>query len=493
MSAGGNSVQMQFRGDERDALQAAKRVLRAQEEMIRKLKEQNREAGRTKQTAKENNTEWSALAKSVAGAAAAFLSVGAARQAVASTFETWRTNLREISEETRRASSDIISFAALQQVGAKAPSVQRAASLAQRYGITDRPAAFNTVQALQSILGGDLNAGLAAARGVFAATQVGVPLDVGREAEILGIARGNAPGLTLRRLFLAGQASGRDPELITKASDALKFYADEVFGAAAIAAVAEAGRGDEARTYARRAAIGLSRTGSAQPFFESIGMGESTIRQRAFELARRGIDTEEELVGILGMNEIRERVGVMDIVRGIQRGGIQNIERAIRGGQGEVGLFERQRGEIESEMPWAATAREIDMLRAMRADEQVFGAGQKGTRRTREELIRGLALERMGMRQFLGFDLIDAEGRATELATFFVGLTSMLEAVGRAGPTGGAPAMGQEFGGPAGQRPQSSLEQLREEMQRLREELRNNTAATEENTGGAAGLTGGGE
>ena len=79
---------------------------------------------------------------------------------------------KELATESRKASNELVAFAALQEGGTKAQRVHQATALAAQFGITDRGEAFNTVQALQSALGGDFEAGMKAAETTFRATQL---------------------------------------------------------------------------------------------------------------------------------------------------------------------------------------------------------------------------------------------------------------------------------------------------------------------------------
>ena len=138
-------------------------------------------------------------------------------------YATWMTNIRETGAEANKAANELIAFAALQEGGTKGARVKEAMALARKHGITQRGEAFNTVQALQSALGGDFKAGMKAAGTVFAATQVGIPLEAGREAEVVGAATGQVPGQALRRAYVAGQLSSRDPALLAKAGRAMRW------------------------------------------------------------------------------------------------------------------------------------------------------------------------------------------------------------------------------------------------------------------------------
>ncbi len=124
----------------------------------------------------------------VKGMVTGYLGIGAAVAAAGQSFGVWLQNIKEIAAEANKASGEIIAFAALQEGGKKAERGKAVFQVAQKYGITERGPAYDTVQAMQSALGGDFKAGLKASREVFAATLTGMKLEDAKEVATLAAA-----------------------------------------------------------------------------------------------------------------------------------------------------------------------------------------------------------------------------------------------------------------------------------------------------------------
>jgi len=365
-------------------------------------------------------------------------------------YEVWLENMREISAEAKRAGDDIIAFAALQEGGTKGQRVMDAAMLAARYGISDRGAAFNAVQALQSAHGGDIEKGMAAAETVFAAKQVGVPTEMGLELEVLGASQGMKPGDALRMAYVAGQESARDPATLAGGAAGLKFWEDKQFGFAAAGVLAGSVKKDQLSTYLKRGGQALSRVGpeGAAKRFEAAGLGDAGQAERLKYLAAEGIDTAEKLKQF-GFTEIHQVEALTALVPNYQN--VLRIQQTI-GRKARPGLLAEQRRAVEEELPFTKTTRQIGQLDVMFADEQAFGAGKDAAlAQERRQATRAIAFERMGKRQSLWFDLIkrgeEGGGRSTEadVAQYLFGET----AKGMAGG-GGRAAQGLGAGLPGG-------------------------------------------
>ncbi len=319
-------------------------------------------------------------------------------------YETWKKNVREIAEESNKASNDIIAFAALQEGGKKAERVEAAGTLAARYGIADRGEAFQTVQALQSIHGGDFGKGMKAAETVFAGTQVGIPLDRGRELEILGASQGQAPGDAIRRAYVAGQESGRDPAALAGAASGLNFFDDKEFGFAVAGVLSGSLPEDQLPTYLKRAGQSLSKVGPLQDMFEKMGMGDATRFERLRKLNKLGLDTEEELKGA-GVTELRQIQALTSLVPNFSE--VARILPIIRA-KAKPGLFAGDRKAIEAELPQTADARVSERFGSEFDKETGFGRSAAGARAATEVLdARGLAMKRLGYEQAGPFDLIE--------------------------------------------------------------------------------------
>ncbi len=345
------------------------------------------------------------------------VSASAAIATASKGYEAWLKNIREFGTEARKASDEMIAFAALQEGGTKAKRVMRAARLGVQFGISDRGAAFNAVQALQSALGGDFEAGMKAAATVFAATLVKIPLGRALETEIVGIAQGQGPGNAVRRAFVAGEASARSPEVLASAGPGLQFFKDKEVGFAAAGVLASefAGR---LETFVSAAGFALS-TVSAPDFqktLQRLGVAKGTQLEKIVALRGAGIDTVEKL-SVAGLTEKRQRQALAGVIQGLPellriRGEIQRL--AV------PGILLRKRTAIEAELPQARFARQIAVGEAAQAHAQAFGPRALGAlEEDRRALIRGRALRSMGAEG--GFplgDLIDETGRTSPFQFF---------------------------------------------------------------------------
>lgn len=342
-------------------------------------------------------------------------SVAAAIGTVNKKYETTLKNLREISAEARKAGDNVIAFAALQEGGTKAERVQRAAGVAAAAGVKDRGLAFTIVQGLQSALGGDFERGLAAAKTVFEASKVGIPLRAGSELEILGISQGEAPGVTIRRAFVAGQASARDPAVIAGAASAFKFFDDKVFANAVAGVISASVDPGELKTFVKAAGVGLSGVSTLAPKFKELGVGAgATRRERLQALFEAGITTPEQLKAA-GLGELRQQEAISTLLTNLSE--IDRIAAAVRE-KAVPGLFVRQRRGVEAELPDLVIQRKIDIAEAKFKNVTAFGP--KATEAQRLELRQknlGVAFRGAGIEEgTFGLDFIDEEGRVTEFA-----------------------------------------------------------------------------
>ena len=345
-----------------------------------------------------------------------FLGVSAVVGGITRGFQVWQQNLRETAAEAKKASGEMIAFAALQEGGQKASRVMAAAGLAQRYGITDRAAAFDTVQAMQSVLG-SFAKGMATSKEVFAATLAGMKLEDAKEVATLAAGLGFDPGQALRRAHVAGEASSRSPKELAKAAAGLKQWQDREVGWAAAATLAGTGRAEELRTYLKRGGIALSRQpGAVQKKFEGMGLGEAGQLERLEALAKLGVTTPEA-AGRFGFTEIREMEAVSDLVSRLPE--LKKTLATIRA-EAKPGLFQRERADVEAELPITKSAREQDILKTMIKDEQIFGPrAERAARLARSDLITALALRRVGIEQTMFMDTITQEGELTGAGKLF--------------------------------------------------------------------------
>jgi len=378
-----------------------------------KLIEQNKKLAQGhRQAAQAHKSHNSAAMHGTMQLVSAYMMVRMGISEIIRLHETWLRNIHRISTETEKASNELIAFAALQEGGTKAKRVQAAANLAMQYGVSDRGEAFNTIQALQSARGGDIQAGMASARTVFAATQVGIPAERGRELEVLGASQGAAPGQFIRQAFVAGQLSARTPETLAGAAPGLKFFEDKDFGFAAAAVLAGSLPEEQLRTYTKRGGQALSAVGPVQAGLKKRGITVSGQEEALGELARLGIETPAELKAF-GVTELRQIEALASLVPNFEE--VKRVSAEIKR-QATPGLLARQRAGVEEELPGTTITREKDILRSMYKDELAFGETALPAAGTeREELVRGLAMRRLGRTSIYGYELIDEQGRTSAL------------------------------------------------------------------------------
>lgn len=331
-------------------------------------------------------------------------------------YATWVKNAREVAAVARKAGNEIIAFAALQAGGTKAAAVRAAGALGAEFGISDRGQAFNTVQALQSRLG-TLGQGLAAARTVFAATQLGISVEDATELEVVGGGLGQAPGMTVARAFVAGQASAREPAVLARAARGLQFFPDQDVAFAAAATLAGL-FGDETGTFLKAAGIGLGQT-SADAFqktLRGLGVGDASRLEKLTALERAGLDSPEKLA-LAGLTEQRQGQAIAVLVSNMAE--FTRILREVVA-KSDPSIFGVQRRAVEAELPVTRLAREIAVAESRFSD--ITGLGEPALPALIEERrarIRGLALRNMGIESAFGFDVIDEQGRTTP-ADFFL-------------------------------------------------------------------------
>jgi hypothetical protein len=463
------AVAVEFSGDEAKLIRSILKMEGGLERVERKLREVQQEGKRSgdsfEQAGRQGDKAFDVgKLKSFVGQLAGAAGVTGAVGTVVKAYQDWLAVTREIGRETAKATNDIIAFAALQAGGTKAQSVQQAAALAARFGITNRGEAFNTVQALQSVLGGDLQKGLKASESVFGATQVGIPLEFARELEVLGATQGQKPGEAVRRAFVAGQASARDPAVLARAASGLTFFGDDTLSGFASAAVIAGGvRPDELQTFVKAAGIGLSSTSAlaqgtaAEPsLFTRLGVSGKDTITKLRALAAGGFTTPERL-GEVGLKEIRQAQSIATLASNVED--VARIRQEIEAGA-TPGLFARQRGAVESELPVFETQRQIQQVQTLFQNEVLGQRGKEALSVELEDVIRGLALRRLGMETGLLGRTVDEEGRATP----FQGVRAVL---GGSAPIGGSPLAAV----PAG------VSALGEEMERIRQEISAGNAA----------------
>lgn len=347
-----------------------------------------------------------------AGALAAFARLG-------QYMETSATNLREISAEANKAARELVSLASLQQSGARRGAVLAASDLATAYGVTDRGAAFNTIQAMQS-LRGSFAAGLTTSEAIFQATRLGIPIDAATELEVAGAQFQQAPGELLQKVYAAGKLSARDPATLARIAPALQAFPDTDTALAVATGISGAFSGEQLQAYLRGTGIALSSV-SAEEFQETLaGLGVATgsYMEKLKALADAGLDTVEEL-GEAGLTEQRQAFGLAAAIKAY--GNIARFREQIAATPTD--LIASELGDIETDFPMVKNARQIAVLRSAYADEMAFGtAGERAQLQEIEDRKFALNLLRQGKTELGpfnpagligGYDVLTPEGDLT--------------------------------------------------------------------------------
>jgi len=276
--------------------------------------------------------------------------------AVVTKYDAVIERMQRVSKEATTAANAQVAFAALQAPGTKGERARKVATLAGQYGV-EYDVAYNAVQALQSAQGGDFEKGMSTAEVVFGAKRMNVPVERGLEMELLGIGQGATPGDTIRRAYVAGTESKRDPAALSLGGAGLKYWANQVTGIAAATVLAGENPENQLPTALKRAGEGLSRTGPLQDEFEAWGMANATQIERISELSRRGLDIVQ--LQEMGMSESVEREAVADLVR--KYADMKRYVKAIQE-RAKPGLFVSERAGVEAEIPQVKQAGILERL-----------------------------------------------------------------------------------------------------------------------------------
>ena len=425
-------LSVEMTGDER---KLAKKLVRA-EANIDSLKEKLKEAGRAgKRSGSQITGSMKAIQKSMnaLAGAAGLASIQQVLGGINQAYEVWLQNQRAIASEARKAGNELVALAALQEGGEIAARVRQADKTAGGYGIFgQRGEVFNVVQSLQSVLG-SWEKGLEAAKTVFAATQLDVPMRYGLQLELVGASQGLAEGEAIRKAYVAGKLSGGSPKIISRAAPSLGVFDDPDFGFAAAAGIAASFSPEELPTFVRGLGIGLSSSSAPefQKTYAELGVADGTRLERLRALYEAGIDTTDELAAA-GLKEISQ---ARALNKALQPQNIEIIENVYRQlpGLAVPGVLAEDRKRIEDEVPQAKMAREMALLQAMMEHETAFGEGAVPAMELDiQQRKNALALRTMGQEQFGWWDLIGEDGRSSNFAYFLGALRGILSEPSRA-------------------------------------------------------------
>ncbi len=413
-------VTVEMSGDEAKLFRAWERIISQQnkaEEGQKKLgrtagktgKKMEQEANRAKRAWNKTQTSQLQMAKKVitgiagaAGLGSVAGAVGIAREA----YQNWIADIHDVSAEATKASKSMIAFAALQSGGKKAERVQLAADMAAKHGISDLGQAWSTVQAMQSARGDDFDAGMKGAATIFKATQLGMGLEDATELSVMGASQGQKPGAALRRAYVAGQLSSRDPAALAKAAAGGKFFDNKDFAFASAAVLAGDMPVAQLATYYKQAGMGLAETGPAQKSFEKLGLGQASRKEKLRALHERGLVTDPQLKKF-GFSEQRQREAIMGLAKNFPA--VEKYEKAIRA-RAVPGLFPSQQAAVEAELPGIRVARQMDETQAEIVKEMAIGPDAvPAQKRVLKESKLALAFNKRGLRQSAGylFNLVD--------------------------------------------------------------------------------------
>ena len=324
------------------------------------------------------------------GLASVHMVVGALTQS----WELYQQTVKEAVAATNQHLKGIVSFTALQPEGMAPRRVEEVQAVARRYGQKDTAVVFDTVQAMQSAMAGGteedrFRRGLQASETIFAATEVGVPLEVAAEAEKQGMSQGLAPGEMLRNLYVAGQKSRRTPKEMAPAAPALVNFDDKKFGWAVAGAISGT-YGNDLRTYLAQVGRALSDTSSAMKYFQKQGLGEASRYERLLRMAEQGLDTPAKLKRATGITEQRQLEGLVAAVLNV--GAVNETYDEVVA-KARPGLFAGQRREMEAREPGFQYQRQAGFLdtelEQMKVDREALHLN-------RDQLLTSAALRKIG-------------------------------------------------------------------------------------------------
>ena len=352
--------------------------------------------------------------------------ITAALAAVSKAYGVWKKDIRDVGKEAKQAADQIIAFAALQEGGTKAQRVKQAARLGAKFGIADQAVAFGAIQSIQSGIEAStpgisqadaFELALKEARTVFQATRLDITLEDSTEAAIQALAQKQTAGSFVRKAFVAGQASARDPAVLAKAAPSLQFFKDKDLGFA-VAGVLAGSYKDQLATFVKGGGVALSGVSALnkefkgeESLFSRLGLAEDATQiQRLEALAKGGFDTPEKLAKA-GLTELVRAQAVANLVSNFEA--VKSIQKQVTE-KAVPGILFENRAEVEREIPATKLAREIDELKAQRANVRAFGEQSvPALQIEKSERQRALFLERGGQRVAFGvYPLIDEEGRA---------------------------------------------------------------------------------
>ena len=461
--------------DDKDMMRSIERM----NKQITKLQDQLRNAGKISKKSTDKAEvgfkNAAKMAKGFAGALGLAGGVAGAIVAVNRGFDTWLTNVKAVSTASRKAANDIIAFAAIQAGGESQQAVFEAAKLGQKYGLTDRGAVFNTVQAMQSGSGGDRAKGMRKAERIFQAMSVSgsdLSLESATEVEAVGGALNLGAGTGLRRAYIMGQLSEKTPGAAAEVFPKLVDYGEKenLRGAAVGTQMLSLFDAAKAGTFAKAVAIGTSN--KYEKAYKTIGIGRDATRmERLQALKDKGIDTVDELRD-LGITEQRQQVGLATIVTNLDK--VKRYRKEIE--ERDVpGLFAGKRKQLVGDLPFLEQEERIRQVETQFQD--ISGGivpGRQGARasalrfeikrKERATAIRSLGLE-TGL---FGKARITPEGDLTPWGVKeMMASESLLGPVRPAGP-GVHPSAAMFPGGAPGP---TVEETIRNEIVRLRKSL----------------------
>lgn len=460
-------VTTKFSGDEKDLIAAMNRIERQNTKLI----EQNRRlAAGARRTKQETRGMFDAAArsaskfKSLLAGAAGIGSITGAIALINRGYSTWLKNQKEIATGVKGLVDDYITFAALQEPGTKRQRTLEVLEAAQPFAEkVTRAQALDITQAMESAFQAQglpqaeaFIKGKEAAETVFQAALTGIPAELGKELEVVGIALDLKPGETIRMAQLAGEASQRTPQELAPGVAGLAPFEDKQFAMAFMSGIIGQW-GSNIPVYARRGGLALSDVGPLREFFEETEKVKGGKKGETITRAKTTKEAEEALgeIGITGVPDeaIDELIRVFTTDAAAQRerltalhdAGISTIAELDRLGMTEIreagaietalkkfdeiefafkeikekarpGLFVQKRKDIEAEFPEARASR-LAAQSARKTEEEALVGAMAGvaTKEQQQQLDVAAGLRRMGYEQALGFDLIEDE-KATSRA-----------------------------------------------------------------------------
>jgi hypothetical protein len=195
-----------------------------------------------------------------------------------------------------------------------------------------------------------------------------------------------------------------------------QFPGEHDFAAGVLGVLAGSLPAEQIREAAQSTAKTLSSTGALQEYFESIGKGDASLEARLSALVQGGVNTPDALVQA-GVTEDLAKRSLTILTSAANFAQLQNIQSAVES-RNEPGMIMEMFAQTMRDNPSLAAAKQVDIAQAQfKANQLREESAIPASEETRRQVQLGTALQQQGIRQFLGFDLVDQTGAARFGAT----------------------------------------------------------------------------